>query len=79
MLHPLTYQLYGSEHEYRYEHRISAATQRAADVRIGEAAAGLRDLRLCLGRAFRLEHRLRSARRAGNAMTASVRVLSSVR
>jgi hypothetical protein len=79
MLHPLTYQLYGSEHEYRYEHRISVATQRAADVRIGEAAAGLRDLRLCLGRAFRLEHRLRSARRAGNAMTASVRVLSSVR
>ena len=28
MLHPLSYQLYGSEHEYRYEHRISAATQR---------------------------------------------------
>jgi hypothetical protein len=79
MLHPLSYQLYGPEHEYRYEHRISAATQRAADVRMGEAAAGLRDLRLCLGRAFRLEHRVRSARRAANAMTASVRVLSSVR
>jgi len=29
MLHSLSYQLYGSEHEYRYEHRISAATQRA--------------------------------------------------
>ena len=70
MLHPLSYQLYGPEHEYRYEHRISAATQRAADVRMGEAAAGLRDLRVWLGRAFRL---------AANAMTASVRVLSSVR
>ena len=79
MLHPLSYQLYRSEHQYRYENRISAATQRPADVRMGEAAAGLRDLRLGLGRAFRLEHRLRSARRAANAMTASVRVLSSVR
>jgi len=44
MFHPLSYQLYKSEHEYRYEHRLSAARKRAAD-----------------------------------AMTASVRVLSSVR
>ena len=61
MLHPLSYPPYVSEHEYRYEHRISAATQRAGDVRMGEAAAGLRDLRLWLGSAFRLEHRVRSA------------------
>jgi hypothetical protein len=79
MSHPLSYQLYRSEHEYRYEHRLSAARQSAADVRMGEATAGLRDLRLRLGRAFRLEHRVRSARRAADAMAASVRVLSSVR
>ena len=30
MLHPLSYQLYRSEHQYRYENRISAATQRPA-------------------------------------------------
>jgi hypothetical protein len=78
MFHPLSYQL------YRYEHGLSAAEQRAADVRAGEAAATLRDLRLRLGRAFRLRHRVRPARGAAGAVTGSgaaapTRVLSSVR
>ena len=73
MFHPMSYQL------YRYEHGLSAAEQRAADVRGGEAAAALRDLRLCLGRAFRLGRRGRPARGAADAMTASVQVVSSVR
>jgi hypothetical protein len=73
MLHPLSYQL------YRYEHGLSAAEQRAADVRAGEAAAALRDLRLRLGRTFRVRHRVRSACETADAMTESVRVLASVR
>jgi hypothetical protein len=73
MFHPMSYQL------YRNEHGLSVAEQRAADVRAGEAAAALRDLRLCLGRAFRLGRRGRPARAAADAMTASVQVLSSVR
>jgi hypothetical protein len=55
MFHPLMYQL------YKYEHGFSAAEQRAADVRAGGAAAAARDLRLRLGRAFRLRHRVRPA------------------
>ena len=42
---------------YKYEHGLSAAEQRASDVRAGEAAAALRDLRLRLGRVFRPRHR----------------------
>ena len=38
---------------YKYEHGLTAAEQRAADVRAGEAAAVRRDLRLRLRRAFR--------------------------
>ncbi len=38
---------------YKYEHGLTAAEQRAADVLAGEVAAALRDLRLRLGRAFR--------------------------
>ena len=64
---------------YKYEHGLTDAEQRAADVLAGEAAAALRDLRLRLGRAFRLRHRVRSARGAADAVTASVRVPSSVR
>jgi len=48
---------------YKYEHGLSAAEQRASDVRAGEAAAALRDLRLRLGRALRPRHRVRPARR----------------
>ena len=73
MLHALSYQL------YRYEYGLSAAGQRTADVRAGEAAAALRDLRLRLGRAIRPRHRVRPARPAADAMTASVQVLSGVR
>jgi hypothetical protein len=73
MVYTLSHQM------YKYEHGLSAAEQRAADVRVGEAAAALRDLRLRLGRAFGLRHRVRPVRGAADAMTASVRVLSSVR
>jgi hypothetical protein len=78
MLYTLSYQM------YKYEHGLGAAEQRAADVRAGEAAAALRDLRLHLGRAFRLRHRVRPARGAAGAVTGSgaaapTRVLSSVR
>ena len=73
MLYTLSYQT------YKYEHGLTAAEQRAADVRTGEAAAALRDLRRHLGRIFRLRHRVRPARGTADAMTASVRVPSSVR
>ena len=77
MVYTLSYQM------YKYEHGLSAAEQRAADVRAGEAAAALRDLRLCLGRAFRLRHRVPPARGAADAVTGRGRradgVLSSVR
>ena len=47
MVYTLSYQM------YKCEHGLSAAEQRAADVRAGEGAAALRELRLRLGRAFR--------------------------
>ncbi len=61
MVYPLSYQM------YKYQHGLSAAEQRAADVCAGETAATLRDLRRGLRRAFRPRHR------------APVRALSSVR
>jgi hypothetical protein len=73
MVYTLSYQM------YKYEHGLTAAEQRAADVRAGEAAAALRDLRLRLGRTIRPRHRVRLARGAADATTASARVLSSVR
>jgi hypothetical protein len=78
MFQPSSYQL------YRYEHGLSAAEQRAADVRAGEAAAALWDLRVRLGRAFGLRHRVRPVRGAAGAVTGSgaaapARVLSGVR
>jgi hypothetical protein len=39
---------------YKYERGLTDAEQRAADIRAGQVAAELRDLRLRLGRAFRL-------------------------
>jgi hypothetical protein len=72
--------VYASSYQiYKYEHGFSVAEQRAADVRAGEAAAALRDLRLLLGRAFRPRHRVRPARRTSDAVAASARVLSGVR
>jgi hypothetical protein len=73
MFHPQSYQL------YRYERGVSAAERRAADVRAGEAAAALRDLRLGLGRVFRPGRRVRSASGAADAVTAPARALSRVR
>jgi hypothetical protein len=78
MVYTLSYQM------YKYEHGLTAAEQRAADVRAGEAAAALRDLRLSLGRAFRPRHRVRPARGTADAVTGSwsaapTRVLSSIR
>jgi hypothetical protein len=78
MFYSLSYQM------YKCEHGLSAAEQRAADDRAGEAAAARRDLRLRLERAFRLGHRLRPALGAADEVTESgaaapTRVLSSVR
>jgi hypothetical protein len=77
MVNTLSYQL------YKYEHGLSAAEERAADVRVGEGAAALRDLRLCLGRAFRVRRHVRAARRAAGGRAAGAvaptRVLSSGR
>ena len=78
MVYTLSYQM------YKYEHGLGAAEQRAADIRAGEAAAELTDLRLRVGRAFRLRHRVRPARDAAGAVTESgtagpARVLSSAR
>jgi len=74
-MYTLSYQM------YKYEHglHVTAAEQRAADVRAGEIAAALRELRLCLGRAFRPGHGARPARGAADATTVQVRFLSSVR
>jgi hypothetical protein len=47
MVYTLSYQM------YKCEHGLSAAEQRAADVRAGEGAAAVRELRLRLGRVFR--------------------------
>ncbi len=61
---------------YKYEHGLTAAEQRAADVRAGEAAAAVRDLRVRLGRALRLGHRAPAARGAANVQA---RFISSAR
>lgn len=78
MFHPLSYQL------CRYEHGLGAVERGAADVRAGEAAAALRDVRLRLGIAFDVRHRVRPVRGAAGAVAGSgaaapARVLSSVR
>lgn len=63
MVYPQAYQ------QYKYEHGLTAAEQRAADIRAGQVAAELRDLRLCLGRTFRPRRRPQPARKAASAMT----------
>jgi hypothetical protein len=73
MVYSLSYQM------YKYEQGLTAAEQRAADVRAGEGAAALRDLRQRLGRTLRPRRRVRPARGAAAAMTASVTFPSSVR
>jgi hypothetical protein len=69
---------------YRYSRGLSAAEQRAADLRAGEAAAALRDLRLRLGRVLRLGRSVQPGRRAagpiiGTDASAPVTVLPSTR
>jgi hypothetical protein len=78
MVYTLSYQM------YKYEHGLTAAEQRAEDVRAGEAAAALRDLRMRLGRAFLPPRRVQPARGTADAVTGSgaaepTRVLSSIR
>jgi hypothetical protein len=73
MFYPLSYQL------YRYERGLSAAEQRAADVRAGEAAAALRDLGPWLVRVVRPRRRVRPDRGAADTVTASTRAMSGVR
>jgi hypothetical protein len=74
-MYTVSYQMYKCEHGL-----TTAAEQRAADVRAGEAAAALavalQELRLSLGRVFRAGHRAQPAR--GAADTAA-RVLSASR
>ncbi|HTW02619.1 MAG TPA: hypothetical protein VMF87_20105 [Streptosporangiaceae bacterium] len=82
MVYTLSYQMYKSERG------LDAAEQRAADVRAGEAAAAVRDVRAGLGRVFRARAlrgralRGRPAGRAAGAVTgsgAASRLLSSGR
>jgi len=54
---------------YMYEHGISAAQQRAADIRAGEIAAEFRGLRLRLAGVFRLRRRVPLAPRATGALS----------
>ncbi len=65
MMYSLSYQL------YKYEHGLTAAEQRTADLRTGETAAALRSLWLRLGRGLRPGHRM--------APGPAARFLSSVR
>jgi hypothetical protein len=67
---------------YNYERGLSAAEQRAADVRVGETAAALGLLRLRLGPAMRWKHDARAAGAAGRTLAGSgsaARVQPSVR
>jgi hypothetical protein len=73
MVYTLSYQM------YMQGHGRSDAEQRAADARVGETAAELRDLRLWLLRAFRPKHRVRPGRGTVDAVTAPSRVLPSAR
>jgi hypothetical protein len=77
MVYTLSYQM------YKCEHGLGAAEQRAADVRAGERASAVRELRLRLGGALRPRRRVRPGRRAAGAVTgsgaASMRLLSGGR
>ena len=73
MVYTLSYQI------YKYERGLTATEQRAADIRTGEAAAALRDLRTRIGRAFRPGRRMRPAGGAAGPVTASAGFPSSAR
>jgi hypothetical protein len=70
----MSYQMYKVEHGLA----VTTAEQRAADVRAGEIAEALTDLRIRLGHALRPGHG-RPARGVADTVTAPVRFLSSVR
>jgi hypothetical protein len=73
-MYPMSSQMYKCERGL-----TTAAERRAADVRAGEVAAALRDLRLGLGRALRLGHRVQPGPRVADAVTAPARILSASR
>jgi len=73
MVYTLSYQM------YKCEHGLSAAEQRAVDVRAGEAAAAVRHGRLGLGRVFRGRPARRTAGAVAVSGAASMRLLSSGR
>lgn len=75
MLYTQSYQMY----KYQHGLHVSAAEQRAADVRSGEVAGALHELLLCLWRALRPRRRVRPARGATQAVTAPARFTPSVR
>lgn len=68
-----------SSQMYKYEHGLSAIEQRAEMARASEIAAGVRDLRLRLGCAFRFGHRLQPVRRAAGTATAPAPCLPGTR
>jgi hypothetical protein len=74
MLYTLSYQMYKDEHGFQ----ATAAERQAADVRAGEIAAALADLRRSLRDVLRLRHRARSVRTVTSA-AGPARVLSDVR
>jgi hypothetical protein len=73
MVYTLSYQM------YKCEAGLSAAEQRAADVRAGAGAAAVRQVRVGLGRVFRRRRALRTARRVAGGGAGSMRLLSSGR
>jgi hypothetical protein len=71
MVYTLSYRM------YKCEAGLSAAEQRAADVRAGEGAAAVRQVRVSLGRFFRPRRATRPGRPVTGRGAASMRLLSS--
>jgi hypothetical protein len=65
MVYTLSYQM------YKCEHGLGPAEQLAADVRAGDGAGAVREVRLRLGRALRPRRRVGSPRPAAGAVTGS--------
>jgi len=63
---------------YKYEHGLTATKRRAADARMGEAAATMRDLRRSLGGVLRFGRRGRPAGWAAD-VVAEVRPVTPAR
>lgn len=71
MVYTQSYQL------YKYEHGLTAAEQRAADIHAGQVAAELKNLGRCLGRPFGLLRRAVPGRPPAGAVSAPGRALPS--